>query len=422
MYRKKFAAFLAAGIFLFNSATFAQAEENSVTVDEPFEDVTGKKSHSSTINHTDERDKKENSKEVEEENLNQNKAPIPVDEPFQEPKSETPATAEEGNGLEFLMYNENGVQAFAVIAAHEQYNLRPIVAQHHIKGRSTVSQMARELNDIATINAGYFSADGSLIGVTKINGKIISSDYFTRSAIGINSDDTTIFGRVHYSGKITFHGTTVEINGINCPRDANRLIVYNDFFSNATGTNNFGVEIIEHNGIIIDIARNKGNNLIPKGGHVISAHGTAAELFADAQIGEEIIFSESIDSEDADFNSATYILGAGPCLIRNGRIFVTSADEKFPSDIAVGRAPRSAVGVTKYGDYILAVVDGRQAHSRGCTLEEWADILLNKFGAYNAINLDGGGSTELTVKDNLVNSPSDGSERPVGSALTILPK
>ena len=426
MYRKKIAAFLAAGIFLFNSATFAQAEENSVTVDEPFEDVTDKKSqtpseknsHSSTINHTDERDKKE----VEEENFNQNKAPIPVDEPFQEPKIETPSNPEEGNGLEFLMYNENGVQAFAVIAAHEQYNLRPIVAQHQIKGRSTVSQMARELNDIATINAGYFDPDGSLIGVTKINGKIISADYFTRSAIGINSDDTTIFGRVHYVGKITFHGKTVEINGINCSREANRLVVYNDFFSNTTGTNNFGVEIIEHDGVIIDIARNKGNNFIPKGGHVISAHGTAAELFADAQIGEEIIFSESIESEDADFNSAVYVLGAGPRLIRNGRIFVTATDEKFPSDIAVGRAPRSAVGVTKYGDFIFAVVDGRQAHSRGCTLEEWADILLNKFGAYNAINLDGGGSTELTIKDNLVNSPSDGSERPVGSALTILPK
>ena len=67
-------------------------------------------------------------------------------------------------------------------------------------------------------------------------------------------------------------------------------------------------------------------------------------------------------------------------------------------------------------------MDGRQAHSHGCTLEEWADILLNHFGAFNAINLDGGGSSALVVKDFLVNSPSDGRERAVGSLLTILPK
>ena len=78
--------------------------------------------------------------------------------------------------------------------------------------------------------------------------------------------------------------------------------------------------------------------------------------------------------------------------------------------------------MTQYGDYIFAVVDGRQAHSRGCTLQEWADILINQFGAVDAINLDGGGSTELIVKDSIVNSPSDGRERAVGSALMIIPK
>jgi len=427
MYIKKILTLVMGGFFLFCSETFVQAAEPQ-TVDEPFADLqennteTKSKlpSHSSTINRTKDRDQK---KKVDPE-----KAPVPVDEPFQEPKPDpipqvqTPANVDDGEGLEFLMYNENGVQAFAVIAAHEKYSLRPIVARHRIKGRATVLQMASELNDIATINASYFSADGSLIGITKIDGLIVSSDYFKRSAIGINSDGSAIFGQVQYFGTVSFNGETVYVSGINCERGSNRLIVYNEYYSDTTGTNNFGVEIIEHGGIITDIQRNKGNNLIPKGGHVISAHGTRAELFANAQIGDEITFHESIESEDADFNSAVHVLGAGPSLVRNGRIFVTATDEKFPSDIAVGRAPRSAVGVTIYGDFIFAVVDGRQAHSRGCTLHEWADILLNHFGAFNAINLDGGGSTELTVRDNLVNSPSDGHERAVGSALTILLK
>ena len=425
------------GIFLFNAVTYAASEEDFPPVEAPFAnssenknseldeekfppvDEPFPKNHSSTVNHTEERGQEKNSESPEK------PAEIFTEQPQNEKPAEVetpPPATEQGEGLEFLFYNENGVQAFAVVAAHEQYNLRPIIARDHILGRSTVSQMAGNINDIATINAGYFSADGSLIGITKIDGVIVSSDYFNRSAIGINSDGTTIFGRIQYHGAITYNGRTVEISGLNCARGANRLIVYNEYFGNSTGTNNFGVEIIEHDGIITDIQRNKGNNIIPHEGHVISAHGTAAEIFANAQIGDEIIFEENIFSEDADFNSAPYVLGAGPRLVRDGEIFVTALEEDFPPDIRMGRAPRSAVGVTKYGDYFFAVVDGRQAHSRGCTLEEWAAILVEKFGAFQAINLDGGGSTELVVKDKLVNSPSDGRERAVGSALTILPK
>ena len=123
-----------------------------------------------------------------------------------------------------------------------------------------------------------------------------------------------------------------------------------------------------------------------------------------------------------NFDDAIHIVGAGPRLVMGGQVYVTADEESFPNNISVGRAPRAAFGVTMYGDYIFAVVDGRQAHSRGCTLQEWADILVNQFGAVDAINLDGGGSAELIVKGNIVNSPSDGKERPVASALMIVPK
>ena len=81
--------------------------------------------------------------------------------------------------------------------------------------------------------------------------------------------------------------------------------------------------------------------------------------------------------------------------------------------------PRTAVGVTKSGNYVLGVVDGRQYHSRGCTLNEWA-TLLRDFGVYEAINLDGGGSSEMIVAGDILNSPSDGSERPIGCAAIII--
>lgn len=337
------------------------------------------------------------------------------------PKVEQPPQDDAGEGLEFLVYNENGVMAFAVIAAHEQYKLRPVLARNQISGLATISQISSGYNDIAMVNASYFMRNGGLIGLTKINGVIVSNDYFNRSAIGINDDGSTVFGRVKYDGKIIYRGAEIPVN-VNSERSENRAVVYNEYFGASTGTNSYGIEIEERGGVITNIFRDKGNNFILKDSRIISAHGTAAEIFKDAQIGDEIIFSEQIISDDADFNSVANILGAGPRLVANGQIFVTADAEQFPADIKFGRAPRSAVGVTQWGDYILAVVDGRQAQSRGCTLQEWAEILLNKFGAVNAINLDGGGSSELVVKDKLVNSPSDGSERYVGSALAILPK
>jgi len=429
---KKLATILAASIFLFNAETFAapevpaettaeQKDEEDFTkyapiVDEPFsEDLQAP--NPETVRPLEQEEVQtpaaENLHTAEPEKSK-------IEQLFEPPpKVEQPEDAEEG--LEFLVYNENGVMAFAIIAAHEKYKLRPVLAQNHIRGLATVSQMAAGFNDIAMVNASYFFRSGNLIGLTKIGGVIVSNDYFNRSAIGINDDGTTVFGRVQYDGKIIFHGVEIPVN-VNAERQENRAVVYNEYFGAATGTNSFGIEIEERGGVITNIFRDKGNNFILKDSRIISAHGMAAEIFKDAQIGDEIIFREQIISEDADFNSVPHILGAGPRLVADGKIFVTADAEQFPGDIRLGRAPRSAVGVTKWGDYILAVVDGRQSQSHGCTLQEWAEILINKFGAVNAINLDGGGSTELVVKDKLVNSPSDGSERYVGSALAILPK
>ena len=94
--------------------------------------------------------------------------------------------------------------------------------------------------------------------------------------------------------------------------------------------------------------------------------------------------------------------------------------------------PRSAVGVTRSGEkLILVVVDGRQeGYSEGVTLAELAQILRDH-RAWDAINLDGGGSSTLVMADKdgnpiLLNSPihqgRPGNERPVGNHIGIFAK
>jgi exopolysaccharide biosynthesis protein len=49
--------------------------------------------------------------------------------------------------------------------------------------------------------------------------------------------------------------------------------------------------------------------------------------------------------------------------------------------------------------------------------------LLTEFGATDAINLDGGGSTAMVIRNKLVNKPSDtAGERPVSDAIMIYPR
>ena len=413
MIMKNFVAVIFAATLLINSV--AQATVADFEKLPEFEDIED-------LPETEKSSDEENTKLPEEykeaPKYDENEKPPEIKTPV--PEIENPVIEDEG--LEFLVYNKNGVMAFAIIADHEKYQLRPILAKNQIRGRATVSQMTKNLDDVAMVNGGYFMINGSLIGITKIDGEIIGVDEFYRSAIGIYDDGTAIFGRVKYSGEIDFYGDKYPIYGVNCERGANSLVLYNSYFGKTTETNNFGVEVIVEDGIITNIFYDKGNNVIPAGGYVISAHGDSAEFLKTMQINDEIKINQEILSEDGNFNEIPNIIGAGPRLVMDGKIFVTANEEKFPADIRVGRAPRSAVGVNSYGDYILAVVDGRQAHSKGCTLQEWAEILLNEFGAFQAINLDGGGSTELVVKDFLVNKPSDGRERMVGSALAILPK
>ena len=417
---KKLAALFMAGIFFLSSPSFAQAEEfyGTNVPTKPPEGVPQS---------IDEDTPPPSTADKPEENahgLDPEYYDPPVYEEGQEPpQTVEPPPVDDGEGLEFLVYHQNGVMAFAIIADHEKYQLRPVLAHGQIPGRATVSQMNAP-DAIATINASYFAPNGIILGNTKIDGLTVGTTYFIRSAIGIRADGSTIFARQTYRGVLQFNGEEVVVAGVDCERNANTVVVYNGWYGATTGTNDFGVEIVVQDGVVVNVFRDKGNNYIPPDGFIVSAHGTAAESFKGVYVGDTIIFDEDyINVEHGeDFNEAIHIVGAGPTLVKDGEIYVTADAEQFPPDIRVGRAPRSAVGITKYGDYIFAVVDGRQAHSKGCTLTEWARILKNNFGAVEAINLDGGGSTELFFKGSLVNKPSDGRERLVGDALTILPK
>ena len=83
--------------------------------------------------------------------------------------------------------------------------------------------------------------------------------------------------------------------------------------------------------------------------------------------------------------------------------------------------PRTAVGLSAdRRRLLLLVADGRRAEAAGPTLPELAALLV-EVGACTALNLDGGGSSALWVRDRVVNQPSDLVERPVANHLAVVP-
>lgn len=118
------------------------------------------------------------------------------------------------------------------------------------------------------------------------------------------------------------------------------------------------------------------------------------------------------------FPGAVDALGGNPRLVVDGAV---SAPEVDGTGAFFGRHGRTAVGVTADGRLLLVVVDGRQpGYSRGMTLRELAE-LLQRLGAQQAMNLDGGGSSEMVVNGLTASRPSDGQGRGIANALVVLP-
>lgn len=89
----------------------------------------------------------------------------------------------------------------------------------------------------------------------------------------------------------------------------------------------------------------------------------------------------------------------GPFLIVNGISAEVSGNGGW------GYANRTAIAQRKDGIVLFLVIDGRGANgSNGISITDMIS-LFEKYGAYNAANLDGGGSSALTINGELINDP-----------------
>ena len=310
--------------------------------------------------------------------------------------------------------------------------LRMVHAMDAAVGLETVSSLAARHGALAAINSGYFRTDGTYrgdsVGVEVLNGKLLSEPYNVRAAAGLIERDgrqELIFGHLKFEGTL-IAGPKVKhtIDGLNRPRSDNELILFTPEFHRTTLTDPNGLELIVRSGRIVERRDLKGSSTIPSDGFVVSASGLAREwalrnLRAGTRVQVDLKLSSVETDQATAWKQATSIIGGGPQLIKNGRIEITNAGEKILPSFVTDRHPRTAIASLKSGQILLVTVDGRQDESIGMSLNMLADLLV-EFGAVEAVNLDGGGSTTMIIKNKIVNKPSDATgERPVSDAILI---
>ena len=150
------------------------------------------------------------------------------------------------------------------------------------------------------------------------------------------------------------------------------------------------------------------------------------------QYGTLIVSGDSVRIARTDSNRCwertlpdSNIMTAGPLLVYHGERQFVRTDRTFVSR----RHPRTAVGIRSDGTILLFVVDGRSKESEGMSLDELTKT-LRWLGCTDVLNMDGGGSTTLYLKNwpnnGIVNYPIDNGrfdhrgERGVSNAILVV--
>ncbi len=113
----------------------------------------------------------------------------------------------------------------------------------------------------------------------------------------------------------------------------------------------------------------------------------------------------------AEVSTSTYreLISGAVWLVRQGKVFVNQSRdiEHTGQQFISFAAPRTSIGFTAKGELVLLEMNGMESLKQGPSLYEMAQILIEDFGVYSAINLDGGGSSTFVAKGTVLSECCD---------------
>jgi exopolysaccharide biosynthesis protein len=332
--------------------------------------------------------------------------------------------------MEVRLDPPRAVHVLRLRAGAEGVELRPVLAGGKVfeaegDGRAILSEVVRSESALAGVNADFFPWSGDPLGAMVVDGEIVSRPYPGRSVLAWGGKAPAV-ARLGWSGSVAGAGGPVKLSGLNEELGPEGAVLFTAAGGHVRSRGPAVVAVLEHEGKftpefrcqarVTTVLEGPEGLAVRSGQLAVAASGQAAEAVRAWKRGDKV--SVSATTTGLDWSVHRHAVSGGPAIVTSGQRFQAWDAEGFETGFATSRHPRTALGFTASGDLVLAVVDGRQAHSRGATLDELA-MLMVSLGCMEAINLDGGGSAQMAFDGLMVNRPSDGLERPVANALLV---
>lgn len=326
-----------------------------------------------------------------------------------------------------------------------------VISNDVSRGRESVGSISRRLSPLVAVNGDYFGYTGDPLGLMIRSNEFISEGMPNRVAMGITRDGRVKFGVVKIKGEIAVDKTATWLNGINRFLSGSGIVLLTPSFGpKSVIPENWYMVLVEPEEMPVRLGQHINARVLaigfldaftgdlPPNTLLLGGKGDGAVwLLKNTHVGDNVRLRFTGSSQDThgivyqngwpvtygpandDWSDVAEAIGGGPWLVQNGMPSLDWQFEGFKeNEFVMKRHPRTAIGVSTTGELIIMTVDGRQKYSVGMSLYELADEMIQK-GAVQAINLDGGGSTQMVIRGLYVNGPCESSPRLIANALGI---
>lgn len=331
-------------------------------------------------------------------------------------------------------------------------SMRAVCATDKVGGTATPSSMAKSktvdgLTYFAGTNGDFYSTSGNATNGSSFVGRPTTSCTVDREVyktsnsnyqFTIDTEGKAYVGRLnYYTGTATIGDKVTLYKGVNVMSPSNGITIYTPRYFGTTNNTDRAENCAEVTAKLVEgdnfyaggkyrmeitsTATSDGDRAIPSDGFVIHGNGTstsgcntgALDFVNSLQVGDIVEFDQIILLGDQRIYPAQIVSG-NPKNVGGGETLDTESERGDASALH----PRTSLGVSQTGDsIIMMVIDGRSAQSAGVRTSMLADV-MRYAGAYEALNVDGGGSSTLYTQGlGVRNNCSDGKERAVGNAI-----
>ncbi len=303
-----------------------------------------------------------------------------------------------------------------------------LLMSNTLTDRKVPTELANEARAIAAVNGDFFYLGSATVprGYVVKSGELLKSSPRWDKTMAITTGNMGKMLNLAMSGTIQNlsrpGSLSIPIGGLNdIYPNPNSVVLYTHIWGSKTrsgflsGAKNYTEVVVKGNKIIDKIENGLYTKKLDEDMYLLLGREEGANrLRTQLQIGDTIDIKYATAP---DYKELAYALSGDEFVVKDGRPLT------FPTNPY--RHPRTAVGFNKDGTIMyLATIDGRSSLSRGMSYSELGQFMAS-LGAWNALNLDSGGSTQMAVREpgntkpTITNSPSDGRERAVPNGIGL---